>query len=199
MNDYIWTIVGVAAAALTSFSFVPQVRKMWRRQSARDVSNITMFQLVAGNTLWLVYGIARRDAVIIGANIIAITILIIGLVLYYRYREKKARGIIHSTLLGAKELGADPLVAVHDSSRGLVKAAAESGRDVPAVARAAVEEAREGTKAAEIDVETGAVVSAAVAGVVEAAEEIGSETAQAVREAVADIVTEKKEDKNGPA
>ena len=89
MNSIIWTIVGTAAAALTSFSFVPQVRKIWRRRSARDVSNVTMFQLTIGNTLWLVYGIARHDPVIIGANVVAITILIIGLVLYYRFRVKE--------------------------------------------------------------------------------------------------------------
>jgi MtN3 and saliva related transmembrane protein len=88
MNDYIWTIIGVAAAALTSFSFLPQVNKMWRRKSARDVSNITMFQLTAGNGLWLAYGVGRHDPVIIGANIIAISILIVGIVLYYRYQVK---------------------------------------------------------------------------------------------------------------
>jgi len=89
MNSIVWTIIGTVAAALTSFSFVPQVRKIWQRRSVRDVSNVTMFQLTAGNTLWLVYGIGRRDAVIIGANIIAITILIIGLALYYRFRAKE--------------------------------------------------------------------------------------------------------------
>jgi MtN3 and saliva related transmembrane protein len=88
MNDYIWTIIGVAAAALTSFSFLPQVNKMWRRKSARDVSNITMFQLTIGNCLWLTYGIGRHDAVIIGANIVAISILIVGIILYYRYHVK---------------------------------------------------------------------------------------------------------------
>jgi MtN3 and saliva related transmembrane protein len=90
MNDYLWTVIGVAAAALTSFSFVPQVSKMWRRKSARDVSHITMFQLIVGNGLWLTYGVGRRDAVIIGANIIAISILIVGIVFYYRYRVKES-------------------------------------------------------------------------------------------------------------
>lgn len=89
MDGIVWTIVGTCAAVLTSFSFVPQVRKIWRRRSVSDVSNVTMFQLTIGNTLWLVYGIARRDPVIIGANIVAITILIIGLVLYYQFRVKQ--------------------------------------------------------------------------------------------------------------
>jgi MtN3 and saliva related transmembrane protein len=198
MHDYIWTMVGIAAAALTSFSFIPQVRKMQRRRSVGDVSNVTMFQMMAGNTLWFVYGIARRDAVIIGANIIAITILIIGLTLYYRYREKKAGGVIHGTLLGAQELGADPLVAVSDSSRGLVMAAAESGQDVTAMARAAVEEAIEGTKAADIDVKAEAAAMAAAAGAVEAAAEIDNATEQAVREAVSDIIGEASGDIDEP-
>jgi hypothetical protein len=47
-----------------------------------------MFQLIAGNGLWLTYGIGRHDAIIIGANIIAISILIAGIILYYRYHVK---------------------------------------------------------------------------------------------------------------
>jgi len=49
-----------------------------------------MFQMAAGNMLWLTYGVVRNDWVIIGANIVAITILIIGLVLYYRFRVKES-------------------------------------------------------------------------------------------------------------
>ena len=90
MTALTWTIIGIAAALLTSFSFVPQVRKMWRRRSVGDVSHVTMFQLMAGNSLWFIYGIARHDAIIIGANVVAIATLIAGLVLYYRYREKEA-------------------------------------------------------------------------------------------------------------
>ena len=87
--DIVWTVIGTVAAAFTSFSFLPQVRKIWRHRSARDVSNITMWQQAAGNTLWLTYGIGRRDFIIIGANIVAITILVIGLVLFYRFRVKE--------------------------------------------------------------------------------------------------------------
>jgi MtN3 and saliva related transmembrane protein len=90
MNEVVFTIIGAVAAALTSFSFLPQVRKIWKHRSARDVSHITMWQLTAGNTLWLTYGIVRKDWVIIAANIVAITILVIGLYLFYRFRVKEA-------------------------------------------------------------------------------------------------------------
>jgi MtN3 and saliva related transmembrane protein len=89
MDGIIWTIIGTCAAALTSFSFLPQVRKIWQHRSARDVSSFTMWQLTAGNFLWFTYGIGRHDWVIIGANIVAISILFAGLALYYRYHIKE--------------------------------------------------------------------------------------------------------------
>jgi MtN3 and saliva related transmembrane protein len=88
MDLTVWTIIGIIAALLTSFSFVPQVRKMWLRKSAKDVSNLTMFQLLIGCTLWLVYGISRQDPVIIGANVVGVATLAIALILYYRYHVK---------------------------------------------------------------------------------------------------------------
>jgi MtN3 and saliva related transmembrane protein len=88
MHFTVWTIIGIIAALLTSFSFVPQVRKMWQHRSAKDVSHVTMFQLMAGCALWLVYGISRQDPVIIGANVVAIGTLLVGLALYYRYNGR---------------------------------------------------------------------------------------------------------------
>lgn len=88
MHFTVWTIIGIMAALLTSLSFIPQVRKMWRRRSARDVSQVTMFQLLAGCTLWLVYGISLHDAVIIGANAVADVTLLVGLTLYYRFNGR---------------------------------------------------------------------------------------------------------------
>jgi MtN3 and saliva related transmembrane protein len=82
------TIVGIVASCLTSFSYVPQVRKMWQRKSVEDVSQITMYQMVIGCLLWLAYGIFRIDWIIISANIVAITILFTALVLYYKFKRK---------------------------------------------------------------------------------------------------------------
>jgi MtN3 and saliva related transmembrane protein len=83
-----WTIIGVIAAAFTSFGFVPQVRKMWRRRSARDVSQVTFFQMMMGYSLWLAYGVIRQDIIIVIANCVALTVLAAGVVLFYRFREK---------------------------------------------------------------------------------------------------------------
>jgi len=84
----LWTIVGIVAALFTSFSYVPQVRKMWVRKSVEDVSHITIYQMGIGCLLWLIYGISLTDFVIIGSNVVAELIIGTALVLYYRYRVK---------------------------------------------------------------------------------------------------------------
>jgi MtN3 and saliva related transmembrane protein len=83
-----WAIIGVVAAAFTSFGFVPQVRKMWRRRSARDVSQVTFIQMMMGYSLWLTYGVIRRDVIIVAANCVALAVLAAGVLLYYRFKEK---------------------------------------------------------------------------------------------------------------
>jgi MtN3 and saliva related transmembrane protein len=88
MNIPAWTIIGTVAAAFTSFGFVPQVRKMWRRRSARDVSQVTFIQMMIGYSLWLTYGIVRHDVIIVAANCVALAVLMVGVVLYYKYRER---------------------------------------------------------------------------------------------------------------
>jgi MtN3 and saliva related transmembrane protein len=95
MNDISWYAVGAVAAALTSFGFVPQIVKIWRTKSVRDVSPITILQFIAGVSLWVVYGVHLRDAVIIIANLVSLAILIAALLLYFRF-FKKSKPANHS-------------------------------------------------------------------------------------------------------
>ncbi len=80
-----WYIVGVTAALLTTFGFVPQIIKMYRSKSAKDVSIVTLFQFSAGVLLWALYGIHLRDIIIIAANTVSFITLIVAIALYYRY------------------------------------------------------------------------------------------------------------------
>ncbi|KCZ71057.1 hypothetical protein ANME2D_03087 [Candidatus Methanoperedens nitroreducens] len=80
-----WYIVGVTAALLTTFGFVPQIIKMYRSKSAKDVSIVTFFQFSAGVLLWALYGIHLRDIIIIAANTVSFMILLVAIALYYRY------------------------------------------------------------------------------------------------------------------
>ncbi|MGO8987920.1 MAG: SemiSWEET family sugar transporter [bacterium] len=79
-----WTIVGIGAASLTMFGFVPQIMKMWKTRSVKDVSELTLFQFSAGSALWMLYGIHLQDFIVIGANATSLAILIIALGFYLR-------------------------------------------------------------------------------------------------------------------
>lgn len=82
-------IIGSVAAVLTMFAFVPQIIKVVKTKSAKDVSPITLLQLLLGVTLWAIYGIFRRDIIIIVANLVTFTSMIILLSLYYNYGRRK--------------------------------------------------------------------------------------------------------------
>ncbi|MDD5255293.1 MAG: SemiSWEET family transporter [Candidatus Omnitrophica bacterium] len=81
-----WSIVGTCAASLTMLSFIPQIYKIVKTRSARDVSFMTLLQLTLGVSLWIAYGVHLKDAIIIGANVITLVSLLITLGLYYKYR-----------------------------------------------------------------------------------------------------------------
>ncbi len=80
-----WTLIGTCAATLTMFSFVPQIIKVLRNKSAKDVSLMTILQLSLGVTLWIAYGYYLKDPVIITANSVTLASLIILLFLYFNY------------------------------------------------------------------------------------------------------------------
>ncbi|MFA4854534.1 MAG: SemiSWEET transporter [Candidatus Omnitrophota bacterium] len=80
-----WTIIGAAAATLTMFSFIPQIFRSLRTRSVKDVSPVTLFQLSAGVFLWMIYGISRKDPIIIVANFITLMTLSVLIFLYFKY------------------------------------------------------------------------------------------------------------------
>jgi len=88
----IWTVIGLIAATLTMFAFIPQIVKVVKTRSAKDVSLITVFQLMLGVSLWVIYGIHIRDSIIILANSVTLATLIILLFFYYSYEKAAVYG-----------------------------------------------------------------------------------------------------------
>jgi MtN3 and saliva related transmembrane protein len=65
--DYV-TIIGFMAAALTVIAFFPQLMKVWKTKSTKDIS-LGMFSIFCGGVfLWLVYGILTQDPPVTIAN-----------------------------------------------------------------------------------------------------------------------------------
>jgi len=67
------TILGLAAGALTTGCWLPQLLRTWRTRSADDFSWAYLALLTCGVGLWLAYGLTTGDIVITAAN--ALTLL----------------------------------------------------------------------------------------------------------------------------
>lgn len=73
-------LLGFAAAALTTFSFVPQVLKI-RRQGGNDLSYAMLVVFWTGVMLWLAYGILMKSPAIITANLATGLLVLIAILL----------------------------------------------------------------------------------------------------------------------
>jgi MtN3 and saliva related transmembrane protein len=72
------------------FSFVPQIQKILQTHSVKDVSLPMLIQFSLGVFLWALYGVHIEDNIVIFANVISLTILIIAMGLYFKYKGKDA-------------------------------------------------------------------------------------------------------------
>ncbi len=81
-----WKAIGITAASLTMFGFIPQIIKIYNTKSAKDISLIALLQFTLGIFLWILYGIYLKDAIIIVANAVSLSTLLVALVLYYKYK-----------------------------------------------------------------------------------------------------------------
>jgi MtN3 and saliva related transmembrane protein len=80
------TIIGLVAAALTVISLFPQVLKVWKTKSTKDIS-LGMFSLFcSGIFLWFVYGILMKDLPIIIANFLGFIQALIILIFKVKYK-----------------------------------------------------------------------------------------------------------------
>lgn len=84
----VWKIIGIVAAFLTMFSFIPQIFKVYKTKSEKDLSLLTLVQLTTGVFLWIIYGVYLRDRVIIVANTVTLSTLIVLLILYFQYGRR---------------------------------------------------------------------------------------------------------------
>ncbi len=80
-------ILGYAAGAITSLTFLPQVVKTWKEKSAKDVS-LMMFIIAAINeVMWIVYGALLDNWVIILTNAIVLAMSLTMIWLKLRYNK----------------------------------------------------------------------------------------------------------------
>ncbi|MGO9380443.1 MAG: SemiSWEET family sugar transporter [Dissulfurispiraceae bacterium] len=82
------TILGYAAGILTTMSLVPQVIKIWRMKSARNVS-LGMFLIFSvGISLWIAYGFSIHSMPVIIANTVSLLLGFIVLWLKFKFHGR---------------------------------------------------------------------------------------------------------------
>ena len=86
-----WKIVGIIAAISTTSGFIPQVIKGIRTKRLEDVSPIMYIIMIFGFLMWLFYGIHLKDVIIIGANVLALSLSAFILILRYKYLGQHQR------------------------------------------------------------------------------------------------------------
>lgn len=84
-------LVGYAAAALTTLSWVPQLRRTWRTRSASDLSTGMLAAFTTGVALWLVYGLAVGAAPVIVANVVTLALSLALMAMKVAFDRRRPR------------------------------------------------------------------------------------------------------------
>jgi MtN3 and saliva related transmembrane protein len=80
------TIIGLIAAFLTTFAYLPQSLKAIKTKHTHDLSLPTLLMLELGLITWLIYGLMITSIPVIAANTISIVLMTIILFLKIKYK-----------------------------------------------------------------------------------------------------------------
>ena len=86
MNEVQIEIIGLIAAVLTTFSFMPQVYKIWKLKSSDGVSLSMYLFMFTGVVMWFFYGILIDSIAVISANLVAGVLQLI--IIYFKLKLK---------------------------------------------------------------------------------------------------------------
>lgn len=91
MNGSAIERIGFAAAFLTTTAFVPQLVRVVRLRSARDISLGTFLLFSLGVFLWLIYGVYTGSKPVMFSNGATLVLSVSILVLKLRYDRLRAK------------------------------------------------------------------------------------------------------------
>jgi MtN3 and saliva related transmembrane protein len=80
-------ILGLVAGVLTASSLLPQVVKTIKEKKADEVSLVMLFVLLAGVSLWIVYGFKKDDFPIIATNCFSLLVNLVMIGLRIKYKN----------------------------------------------------------------------------------------------------------------
>lgn len=77
-------IIGLIAASLTTFAFLPQSIKAIKTKHTADLSLLMLIMLEVGIVIWIVYGFLEEDIPLLAANSVSFVLITITLILKIR-------------------------------------------------------------------------------------------------------------------
>ncbi len=77
-------LLGLVAGTLTTAAFVPQLMKILKSRSTKDISLVMYVVICTGILLWLIFGLCIGSLPVIAAN--AVTLLIATAILILKIR-----------------------------------------------------------------------------------------------------------------
>jgi MtN3 and saliva related transmembrane protein len=80
-------LIGFIAAILTTGSFFPQVWRIWKTKSTRDLSWGMTAMFTSGVGMWLIYGIFTKSPSIIAANATAFSLWLAIAAMKWRFER----------------------------------------------------------------------------------------------------------------
>lgn len=83
--DYI-EILGLVAAVVTTSCFIPQVYKISKEKSTKDISLLMYVIMAIGLSLWLIYGISIKSTPVTLANGITLVLVLWIVALKLKYK-----------------------------------------------------------------------------------------------------------------
>lgn len=79
-------ILGYFAATLTTLAFVPQVTKIWKSRSAKDISLAMFLVFSLGVFCWLIYGLLIDSRPMILANSVTLALALSILAMKLKFK-----------------------------------------------------------------------------------------------------------------
>ena len=86
MNIPVADYVGYAGGFVSAITFLPQVIKIWKTKSVKDLSSLTLLLLFVNVSLWLVYGILVNASPIMATNGIVLSMIIAMIYFKWKFR-----------------------------------------------------------------------------------------------------------------
>ncbi|HJT49760.1 MAG TPA: SemiSWEET family transporter [Nitrososphaeraceae archaeon] len=88
MTDMLIPLIGILATIFAICSTIPQIIKGIKTRKMDDVSALLIVALIVGLSLWVVYGVAKSDIVIIGGNSVGVILNTMLLLLKIKYSRE---------------------------------------------------------------------------------------------------------------